>query len=217
MINVIGALSFAGFVLVGLAVLALHRRYTDVADRQRVTSALIGYVVIVCVGAGLTQRSLWPFASWSLMAVPAPRSLLTEDDWHPARIVGVTPDGREHRIDYRSWQPFSYAELVDTWLPYRFPDLPPDARDRVGAWLLSQANAARQTAIEGGTPGTWSRILGRLTAPPHFFHATRWSDPAHAPAEPFEGIRLYLEYFDVEARARDPDRLRLVLVYEYPR
>lgn len=215
MIDALSALGFAGFVLVGLLTIVL-RRHDDETGRHRTAGVLIGYVVCVSVAAGVTQRGFWPFAPWNLMQGPGPRVLLTADDWHPARIVGVTADGREHRIDYRSWQPFSYAELVDSWLPFHLPTLPTDAQDRVGRWLLAQANAARRDALEGRTPGTWSRILGRFTAPTHFVHVPRWSDPANVPTQPFERLRLYLEYFDVEARARDPELVRLVLTDEYP-
>lgn len=217
MVNTISMLSFVGLVLVGLTVLMRQRQPVDDRSAKRAASMFIGYVVLVSVTAGLAQRNSWPFAPWNLMQGRGPRSLLAAQDWHPARIVGVTPDGREHRIDYRSWQPFSYAELVDAWIPHRMPDLPLDVQDRVGAWLLSKANAARQAALDGRTPGTWGRLLGPLTAPTHFVHRPRWSGPADVPAQPFAGIRVYLEYFDVEARARDPDKLRLVPIYEYPR
>ena len=216
MTNAVGALSFVGFVVIGLVLLVFRRQQADEAGRQRLASVFIGYVVVISFGAGMLQRNFWPFSSWSLMVGSGPRSLIGEEDWHPARSVGVTSDGREHRIDYRSWQPFSYAELIDTWIHSRMPDLPADARDRVGVWLLSQANAGREAAIDRRTPGTWSRILGPLTAPTHFFHKARWSSPGEAPAEPFQAVRYYLDYFDVEARVRDPDRLWLVLLYEYP-
>lgn len=214
MTDIVSALAFVGFALTGLA-LGLRRRGGG-PDRERLASALIAYAVIVSVGVGVTQRSLWPFAPWNLMTGPGPRRLLTGADWHPARIVGITPDGREHRIDYRTWQPFSYEELVDVWLPYRLPHLSGVARRRVGSWLLERANAARRNVLEGREPGTWSRILGPITAPTHFMHRRRWRDPGDVPTVPFERIRLYLEYFDVEIRARDPAQVRLVPVYEYP-
>ncbi|HEX9580949.1 MAG TPA: hypothetical protein VF970_07575 [Gemmatimonadales bacterium] len=176
---------------------------------------LILYVVAATFGAALTGRDMWPFSSWALMVGTAPRDI--GDSPKPARIrvAAVDTRGIEYPVDYRVWQPLNIEEL-GTWWHRVLPTLAAGERVRVGAFLLSRANQGWSAVQAGRPPGYFHRFLGPLVAPSHTLHPTIWSGTADLPPEPFVRIRLYREYYNVEARRRNPHSIQLVRVFEFP-
>ena len=92
--------------------------------------------------------------------------------------------------------------------------MPERSKTEVGTYLLAAANAGRERAAGGGTPGTSDRWLGRLSAPHHLLHPRPWNDAARVPTDAFVGLRLYLEAFDVEEK-RAGGAVTLTLLYEH--
>jgi hypothetical protein len=211
--NAVSGLCFVGFVLAGLALVRAQRASPDDLRARRRASALVLYALAVSLAAGLTQRDLWPFSSWSMMV--AVRRPDVGEPSRPLRLVGVDADGAEHVVDARAWQPLAFEELV-AWLNVKFPALAAPPRERVGRYLLERAEAARVRVRAGGAAGSFNRILGPFTAPTHILHPALWASPEDAPPKPFVRMRVYGERWNVEARRRDPALVTRALVYEYP-
>lgn len=191
-----------GFALLGAAA-GLVR-----AHRRKAVNLFIAYALAVSFGTGLTQRELWPFSSWPLVA-----SLVPERVTHP-RTVALDAAGREHDIDWRAWSPFAFQELV-AWQDKTFLRLAPDERDRVAAYQLGLVEAARRRFAAGDDGTAFSRFLGPFSAPFFLGHPDRWSPRERVPPAPFVGLRLYKETWNVEERHADPGKVRRVLAYEY--
>ena len=213
MVNLIALLSFAGLLVAATVALIGTRAGLGVAARQRAVSLFLAYVCAVSLMAGLSQRDLWPFSSWALMVGAAPTDI--GDDPQNLIVLGVDAEGREKPIDFRAWQPLGVEEL-EAWLRIRFQKLPPDARDRIAGYLLGLAEAGRVAVERGRSPGYFDRFLGPFTAPTHQLHPAIWNRPEDAPASPFVGLRIYREYWNLEARRRDGTQIRRVLVYQSP-
>ena len=213
MVNLLALLSFAGLLLATTAVLVGTRARVGAPARQRAVTLFLLYTCGVSMMAGLSQRDLWPFSSWALMVGAAPTDI--GDDPQNLLLLGVDAKGQEHPIDYRAWQPLGVEEL-HAWLRIRFVKLPPDARDRVAGYLLGLAAAGRVAVERGRSPGYFARFLGPFTAPTHQLHPAIWNRPEEAPASPFVGLRIYREYWNLEARRRDGTQIRRVLVYQSP-
>jgi len=161
--------------------------------------------------SGLSQRDMWPFSSWAMMVgltPPATRRLPT------LRVVGVDANGNEHEIDYRAWSPLSLEELY-SWINRYFFRMDPVSRDRVASYLLQLSNHARERAISQGGLNFLNRWLGPLTAPTHLLHPAIWSHADGVPHNPFLGLRIYQESWDLEAGASAPGKSQRVLAYEY--
>ena len=210
--NIASAICFVVFVVSGLVV-SVSGRFLASAAKRRLTNAFLLLALIVSLLPGLTQRNMWPFASWPVLAMPMPAA--TRDLPTP-RIVGVDVDGREYDIDYRAWQPLSFEELI-SWLNFDFFRLEPAAQDRVGRYLLECSNRAREQALGADGLAYPNRWLGAFTAPTHMLHPAIWSHRGNVPRHSFVGIKIYEESWDLEARRLDPTKVTRVLAYEYPR
>lgn len=210
--NIASTICFLFFVGSGLVVAARHR-FRRGWNRRRSINAFLFVSLLVSFAAGLTQRNMWPFSSWPVLAMPLPAS--TRDLPTP-RIVGVDAKGNEYDIDYRAWKPLSLEELT-SWLRGHFFQLDPLARDRVGSYLLDCANRAREQALSPAGLAYPNRWLGPLTAPTHMLHPHIWSHLESVPRNSFVGLRIYEESWDLEGRLRDPASVTSVLAYAYMR
>jgi hypothetical protein len=210
-LDLLAGLTFAGLLVV--AAFAVRRPGRDPHARRR-AGLLILYVIGASCTAGLSQRELWPFSAWTLMAGAAPDRLGAPPLPASVRAVAVDVTGREYPVDYRAWQPLTLEE-IGTWWHRVLPALAADERRRAGAWMLERVNRARATVRAGGQPGYFHRFLGPLTAPTHSLHRATWTTPVSVPAEPFVAIRLYRASYELEARRRDPTRVRYDQVFEF--
>lgn len=208
--NVLSAVSFLAFVASGLAV-AAGQKWAAEPTRRFLTNIFIGIVLLVSFAAGLSQRDMWPFSSWTMMVgltPPATRSLPT------LRIVGVDANGNEHEIDYRAWNPLSLEELY-AWQNRHFFKMDLASQDLVASYLLQLSDQARERAISQGGLKFPHRWLGVLTAPTHVLHPAIWSAADGVPRDRFVGLRIYQESWDLEASQPAPVKNARVLAYEY--
>lgn len=206
MLDVLATLAFAAFVM---AAWRVPEAGLPADVRRRRINVLLAVVVAISFGTGLTQRELWPFSSWPLVA-----GMLDDQVTH-GRIVAVDVAGVEHDVDYRAWQPVSFVELM-SWMDAEFPRLGDAAKVRAAAHLVSRAEQARQRAAGGGSPGSSRAFLGPLTAPYFILHPRRWIDPHTAPPRELVGLRYYRETWSLAARARGVTDVRRELVFEFP-
>jgi hypothetical protein len=184
MVNVVAAVAFAGFVVGGLVLLRpRHAAAEDARGRRRV-SAFILYVLGASFTAGLSQRDLWPFAHWPIVALIA-RPLLEIPE-----IRAVDAQGREHAVDYRALQPLALDDLAP-WLYVHFPNLRPPLRERAASHLLGMIEDARQRGRRGERVGRFERVLGPFTAPYFLLHPKAWTSAEATPPEPFRRLRFY--------------------------
>jgi len=204
---------FLAFIVLGWRTVRPRR---EDLQRARVNELVI-FTVLAMASAALLQRHFWPFASWRMTPFMAPTRVGTQaDNAQNLRLVGVTADGREYRIDHRAWEPVTEAELIG-WLFADFPQLDAEHQDRVAAWMLGQADRARAAVRAGEAPGSFGRVFGPLAAPSHFLYARLWRSAADVPAEPFVRIRWYRESYDVMGLWRGADSVALHLEFAYPR
>jgi hypothetical protein len=196
-----------GFAVLGLAA-GLARR--GATDNRRLVNAFIVYTLALGCGAGLTQREIWPFSAWPLIAGKVP-PLVTH-----SRILAVDAEGSENEIDYRAWGPLEFDEL-NAWRGKNFHHLDPGSQDRVAAYLLGIVERARQRWLAGEPELHFDRYLGPLSAPFFLGHPELWIAGVQVPAKPFVGLRFYNESWNVEERRRDPGKVTRTLVYEYRR
>ncbi len=209
--NLVSALSFLGFVALGLAMAAAAALPTDERRRRVLTNCFLVFTLFVSFAAGLSQHDAWPFSSWRMMVgltPPATRTIPT------LRITGIDATGGEYDIDYRTWQPLSLEEL-HAWLKAIFPRLNPAAKQHVAAYLLSRANRAREEALSPAGLAYSSRWLGRLSAPTHLLHPAIWSDPERVPRTPLVSLRIYEESWNLETAGCENRNMTRVLQYEY--
>lgn len=210
MLNILSAISFLAFVASGLIATA-GQRWAAEPTRRSLTNLFIGIVLFVTFGAGFSQRDMWPFSSWAMMVgltPPATRSLPT------LRIVGVDANGNEYDIDYRAWHPLSLEELY-TWMGRHFFKMGPVSQDHVASYLLQVANHGRERALSQGSLGLSNPWLGPLTAPTHVLHPAIWSHADAVPRNPFVGLRIYQESWDLETSESAPTKNMRALAYEY--
>jgi hypothetical protein len=210
MLNLLSAAAFLGFVALGLLTLRARSRASAQAGRGAINRFLV-FCLLVSFAAGLTQRELWPFSRWELIAGIVP-PVMSERFAHP-RLVAVDARGGEHEVDYRAWEPLVFDEL-GAWINQNFSRLPASGQDQAAAYLLSRAEQARISARGGRMFGTrwWPQPL---TAPYFLLHPALWVDAARVPERPFVGLRIYTETWNLADRARDPLSFRRVLLFEY--
>jgi hypothetical protein len=208
--NIFSTFCFILFVTFGLLV-AVWGRFLSSMARRRLTNIFLLAVLFISFGAGLTQHDLWPFSSWRMLAFAWPA-----DGNHPPlpRIMGVDVNGNEYDIDYRAWRPLALEELL-SWIQLTFSRLDPLARDRVGAYLLSRSNLAREQALSSAGLPYPNRWFGPLTAPTHLLHPAIWSHLETVPRNPFVELRVYEEAWDLEERRHDPQQVTRVLIFDY--
>ena len=210
-LNLIAGLCFLGYFVLAVWC-ARYRSPSDAPTGEglkRRISWLILYALSASFTAGLTQRDLFPFASWQLIAARVPPVLT-----YP-RIKVVDHAGEEHAVDNRAWQPLSDDDLL-AWMNRDFTGLDSASQDAVGRYLLDLVEGARREARRTGHLGYFDRVLGPLAAPPFVLHPHLWSSAQEVPAEPLVGIRFYREAWSLEGRARGQPTARR-LVYQYPR
>lgn len=204
MTDLLAAVLFAAL----LAVTAVARLRERDGPSRRGASLFIGYVVAASLLAGITQRELWPFSAWPLLAVAAPREV------EHSRLAAVDDAGTEHEVDFRAFQPLGFDELI-TWMHFQFPRLAPGPRAEVAAHLLARLESARRQARATGTVGYFHRFLGPLAAPTYLLHPARWSSAEKTPSRPFVALRLYRLQWDVRERGADGPPARRTLVFEH--
>lgn len=212
--NLVKAFCFAGFVLAGVVVFWSEKHSRSDCDRKAYVNTFLLYCLALSFGVGITQRESWPFSPWAMMAGIAGPNV--PQNPAPLRVVGVDALGVEHDIDYRAWQPLVEEELY-AWLQQKLPLMDQQAQDNVLKYLLEKANASRSRALAGEPVGTFDRFLGPFTAPSHFLHPKIWSQTEAVPSQAFILLRIYKEFWNLEERRRNPEKVRRVRVYEYPR
>jgi hypothetical protein len=208
MLNAASGLGFLGFLAAALLVGLSERDW--LRPRRRYVNLFLGYAVAISFAAGLSQRDAWPFSRWPMAGGRA------EAEYSAIRIVAVDEDGLEQGVDYRAWQPMAFDELMP-WMHRTFPRLPRASQERVVAYLLEKAEAARRKARAGEGAGYLDRVLGPLAAPEFDLHPRPWSRPEAVPARRFVSLRVYRETWNQEERRRDPSRVARRLLYESPR
>ena len=204
--NIAAALAFAAFVASALA--CAGRRAPPPKRKARVSLFLL-YACAASFEVGLTQRDLWPFVAWPLVA-----GRIGPTVTHP-RLVAVDARGAEHDVDYRAWQPLSLDELY-AWSEQDLMRLPPSQRDSAFAYLLQLAEAGRARAASGGRPGQRVLVPAPLTAPLFLLHPHRWDDSAAVPPAPFVALRYYRETWSLERRARRREDVAWNLLWQFP-
>jgi hypothetical protein len=208
--NIISTFCFIAFVTFGLLV-AVWGKFLSATARRRLTNVFLVVVLFISFASGLTQHNLWPFSSWPVLAYPGPAN---GNYSALPRIMGVDISGNEYDIDYRAWQPLELEELL-SWIRLHFARLDPAARDRVGAYLLSRSNLAREQALSSAGLPYANRWFGPLTAPGHMLHPAIWSRPESVPHKSFVGLRIYEETWNPEERSHEPQKVTRVLVSDY--
>ena len=203
--GVVKGLLFLGFVALGLTAAYSTRAKRD---EFRVVNAFLIYTLVLGLGAGLTQREVWPFSTWPLVA-----ALVAPTITHP-RIVAVDVEGQEHPIDYRAWGPFEIDELLG-WEGKYFFGLDRSTQDRVAGYLLRVIEHNREQWAAGKPVPYFDRYLGPLSTPFFLGHPEHWTQGAGVPSQSFRGLRLYDESWNVEERWRDPTKVTRQLAYEY--
>jgi len=202
--EVVKGLLVLGFVALGLVAAYSTRR----SGRRGLVNVFIVYTLALGLGAGLTQREVWPFSTWPLVA-----SLVPPIVTHP-RIVAIDAEGREYPIDYRAWSPYEVDELLG-WKGKHFARLDRAAQDRAAGYLLGVIERNREQWSAGKPVVRFERYLGPLSTPFFLGHPEHWTQGEGVPAQPFRGLRFYEESWNVEERWRDPSKVTRQLAYEY--
>jgi hypothetical protein len=208
--NIFSAVCFLVFVATGLTV-AFTRRFAPSLIHRILTNTFIGVVLAISFAAGLAQRDMWPFSSWTMMVgltPPATKSLPS------LRIMGVDATADEHDIDYRAWRPLSLEELF-SWINHNFFNLDPGSQDRVACFLLQLSNRARERALSEGGLEFYLSLLGPLRAPTHILHPPIWNRSASVPKRPFTRLRIYKENWNLQVPGGSLPNVSRVLIYEY--
>jgi hypothetical protein len=198
-------LLFLGFVVLGLV--AAHST-SGKGGRRRNVNIFLVYTLVLGLGAGLSQREAWPFSTWPLVAGTVWQGFTQR------RVVALDADGREYPIDYRAWEPLPADELR-AWIGINFFALDRAAQDRVAAYLLGIIEHNREQWLTGKPVLHFERYLGILSAPLFLGHPEHWTQGAGVPSQPFHGLRLYVETWNVEERWQDPSKVTRQLAYEY--
>jgi hypothetical protein len=209
--HALAAVFFLGFALL-TGLMALRLRRSGEGEARRLRSVLILYVVAVTGLAAVSQRELWPFSSWRLMAVEAPNVI--GEDTERVRLALRTAAGREYAVDHRAVEPLDFGELRG-WFRQLAGVASPAELEPLGRFLLARANASRLQVLEGGTPGTFDRVLGPLTAPKHTVYPSVWRSAAAVPTEPFVELLVYREAWSVEGRGGGGAAVTLEPLYRY--
>jgi len=206
--NLVPALGWVGYLLLAARVWWMERAQRGTHARRRAVNALLVFTLGISLTAGLTRRELWPFSAWSM--IPDVRS----PEVGHARVFALGAHGREFVVDSRSWHPLQWEELI-AWLDLRFPTLSATERDIASRWLLDRANTGRQQARDGRRIGYLHRWLGPLTAPEHMLHPRVWSHADDVPAEPFVGIRVVREWWNVDVGRQDSTTIEREVLHDF--
>ena len=202
--DLIASACFFGFVL---AVWLVYRSRTPEYRRLAITRLAV-YTLFISFAVGLTERNLFPFTSWDLIA------WLYPDRVSYQTLVAEDTHGIEHHVDYRAWQPLSVDELA-SWIARGFDRLDRPGKDSALAYLLERANHAVTLARHRQRIGDYDRILGPFAAPLFHLHPAPWSDSTRVPPDRLTALRIYREWWTPEERSRDSTRVDRELVFEY--
>jgi hypothetical protein len=182
---VLPALVFAGFI-----VLTLRVRPCDSPGASAPLRMLILYVIGVSMFVGVSRKDLWPFAAWRFV------SYAVGDSGSFVRLVGVDGAGREHPLDTRTFEPLEFGQVLG-YLEYRIEQMPQAERTELLDFLLQRAQEGLARASAGGPVGSFSRLLGPLSAPIFQAAGTTWADRDNLPSELAE-LRYYRVYWRVD-------------------
>jgi hypothetical protein len=203
--GVVKGLLFLGFV--GLGLIAAYSTRGKRGNRRLVNVYII-YTLALGLGAGLSQFEVWPFSTWPLVAGTVAKTVIQP------RVVAIDAAGQEYPIDYRAWGPFVFEEMM-AWQDKNFAGLDRATKDRVAAYLLELIERNREQWALGKPILYFERYLGPLSTPLFLGHPEYWTKGAGVPPQPFRGLRLYKESWNVEERWRDPSKVTRELTYEY--
>jgi hypothetical protein len=174
-------------------------------DRRRAT-IFIGFVLIACAAAGVTQVEAWPFTTWALVHhVRSPEMTSWE-------MQACDETGRFFDVDPRVLQPMQPEEF-GAWLFAHRERLSNEERERVLDELLQRAEEGRRQFLKGRfPPNDW--LFGNLSAPAHFRARRLWHTAADVPQGPFMRLRIVGLHWDVDERERDPHAVRVDVMME---
>ena len=199
-------LLLAAFAAVGLAERGGNRRRLR-EQRRLLIAAIVGATTL----AGVTQIDLWPVSSWALMTGTPRRSI--GDQVVVLELVVVDDSGREVPVDAHAVEPMAFDELRG-WMRDEFFLLPLAARDSAAHWLLDRVNEARTRVRAGGSAARVGGWLGPLRSPSHSMHPRWWLTPTDVPDRDFVALRVYRAWWELDARAANPEAVRSVRVYD---
>jgi hypothetical protein len=193
--------SFLVFLALGLAV----ARAKGWPERRARASALIAWLLLVNLVAGVTQRDNWPFTSHTIGAGRAK----TDQQLCVTEFAAVDDAGRDWKIDPYAWSPV-YDSILQYWCDVHLAGLDEAGRGRVLGFLLLKAEASRRR-LASGLPIGFQRRLGRLAAP------YWWLLPRvrAVPEARYRGLRVYRVCWIPAERFRDPTRVERRLVAEH--
>jgi hypothetical protein len=205
---VVDLLRLGCFLLfVGLGLWTARRLRAGRAPGPGAVTPFLLYALVLSVGVGLVQQESWPFTTWALVHNISPRRA---GSWE---MVGLDAEGKPWLIDPRVLQPMAPEEF-GAWFFARLEKLTPEARQRLGRFMLERAEAARRRLRAGGPAAANDRFLGPLSAPYHFQPPTVWRSPADVPATPFTGLQVFVLRWDVRERFADERRVTRELQFE---
>lgn len=205
MTDICSALLFLGFV--STTVLAAWKGRASGQSQQGVR-LFLAYAMVASTAAGLLHHEFWPFARWQIFAYryqPPVEAL---------QVRAVDAQGTEYDVDRHAWEPLSSLDL-HAWLGKHLLTRTPAQQEVVGRYLLDQVNTVRARVRRGEPFRVFQRFLGPLSASLHILYTPIWSAPEDVPTQPFTGLRIYRDRWDVWARARDPQDVQRTLLYAY--
>ncbi len=200
-VDVVAAALFTA--LVGAAVVVGRARST--IDERRRVHILIGVGLVGVALPMISQRDLYPFSAWQLVAITVP------DTIEVPHLMAVDDAGREYEVDYRAVRPVPLLEL-SSWFDTRFKQLSSADRASATEWLVSRIEAARLEAVARGSLPEFG-VLGRVGAPFFLLHPRFWDRPGGQPARPIVRLRVYRDRWAVGSRLAGADPRRM-LQYE---
>lgn len=169
------------------------------AVRRKRVLQLALYLVVAHLAVGVTVKDAWPITDYALMhgiaGLAGELSVFT--------FYGVDAEGREWRIDPYAWKSISEWHLHFWFWIYYARQLHPDQQHEALGWLYRLAEEQRARLARGDTAIS---VLGPASAPQWFMFQRQ----LHVPAEPYRGIRVYLETFTIGgaiAEAEQPLRV----------
>lgn len=207
--DLVAVAGFVALVVLGLWV-AVRTVPSPADDRPpRALHALLSVALLMTALAGATQRELWPFATWKLMAH------VTAADVSTVALVCADESGRSFAIDHRAWSPLTEEEL-SAWIGGPFLRLDASRQDSARRFLLRRAEEARLRARGGENPAARASPLGRFAAASHLLHPARWSTVESTAASPCAALRLVTRSWNVVERAGGDASVRESLIWQYP-
>lgn len=190
------------------AVAAARASNPALVSPNRPIRVVIAIGVAMSLLAGLSQRELWPFATWALIPGTMPAQVQVRG------LVCSNAAGESFAVDHRAWGPLTEEELL-SWLagPYQRLSLP--QQDAARAELLAKAEAARVRAAAGRSPAPHPSPLGPLAASSHLMHPALWRRPDRVPVTPCIALRYVARSWNVDSVAAGRGRIAEETLWEY--